>query len=177
MHSDEQVRQVTRVATPSLDQLAAVRRAQTADVARPVVTFEHAFRFCKQTLGWTTVRPRHPAAADRWTCLVASACWQVWFARPLLGASRLPWGASSTRPLAHARPGPTLLHANIGPAGHTRPRTSAPRKIARTSPGSFGPRPHSTMKWHGARPRAPLDLTKLVQTSTFKPTLTLSCND
>ncbi|MDQ6669450.1 MAG: hypothetical protein M3069_01575, partial [Chloroflexota bacterium] len=30
-------------------------------------TVEHAFRFLKQTLGWTTVRPRHPNAADRWT--------------------------------------------------------------------------------------------------------------
>jgi Transposase DDE domain len=54
-------------------------------------TVEHAFRFFKQTLGWTTVRPRHPAAADRWTCLVAAACWQLWLARPLLSDVRLPW--------------------------------------------------------------------------------------
>jgi len=39
---------------------------------------EHAFRFFKQTLGWTTVRPRHAEAADRWTWLIASACWQLW---------------------------------------------------------------------------------------------------
>jgi DDE superfamily endonuclease len=32
-------------------------------------TVEHAFRFFKQTLGWTTVRPRDPEAADRWTWL------------------------------------------------------------------------------------------------------------
>jgi len=29
-------------------------------------TVEHAFRFFKQTLGWTTVRTRNPEAADRW---------------------------------------------------------------------------------------------------------------
>jgi hypothetical protein len=54
-------------------------------------TVEHAFRFFKQTLGWTTVRPRHPEAADRWTWLIASACWQLWLARPLVGEVRLPW--------------------------------------------------------------------------------------
>jgi len=54
-------------------------------------TVEHAFRFLKQSLGWTTVRPRHANAADRWTWLVASACWQLWLARPLLDEVRLPW--------------------------------------------------------------------------------------
>jgi hypothetical protein len=54
-------------------------------------TVEHAFRFLKQTLGWTTVRPRNPEAADRWTWLIAGACWQLWLARPLVGEVRLPW--------------------------------------------------------------------------------------
>ena len=54
-------------------------------------TVEHAFRFFKQTLGWTTVRPRHPEAADRWSWLIASACWQLWLARPLVSEVRLPW--------------------------------------------------------------------------------------
>ncbi|MBV9174043.1 MAG: transposase [Chloroflexi bacterium] len=54
-------------------------------------TVEHAFRFFKQTLGWTTVRPRHPEAADRWTWLIAAACWQLWLARPLMSEVRLPW--------------------------------------------------------------------------------------
>ncbi len=40
-------------------------------------TVEHAFRFFKQTLGWTTVRPRHAEAADRWSWLVDAACWQL----------------------------------------------------------------------------------------------------
>ena len=54
-------------------------------------TVEHAFRFFKQILGWTTVRPRHPEAADRWTWLIAAACWQLWLARPLMSEVRLPW--------------------------------------------------------------------------------------
>jgi hypothetical protein len=31
---------------------------------------EHAFRFAKGTLGWTTARVRTPEQADRWTWLV-----------------------------------------------------------------------------------------------------------
>jgi DDE family transposase len=54
-------------------------------------TIEHAFRFLKQTLGWTTVRPRHAEAADRWSWLIASACWQLWLARPIVSDIRLPW--------------------------------------------------------------------------------------
>jgi len=54
-------------------------------------TVEHAFRFFKQTLGWTTVRPRNADAADRWTWLVAGACWQLWLARALVSEVRLPW--------------------------------------------------------------------------------------
>jgi hypothetical protein len=34
---------------------------------------EHTIRFCKQTLGWTTPRVRHPEQADRWTWLVLAA--------------------------------------------------------------------------------------------------------
>src|SRR5512132_158913 len=41
---------------------------------------EHTIRFCKQTLGWTTPRPRHPAQADRWTWLPTPSC--AWPARP-----------------------------------------------------------------------------------------------
>ena len=34
---------------------------------------EHTFRFCKQTLGWTTPRVRTPEQADRWTWLILAA--------------------------------------------------------------------------------------------------------
>jgi hypothetical protein len=52
---------------------------------------EHTVRFCKQTLGWTTPRPRHPAQADRWTWLVLAAYTQLRLARELVADQRLPW--------------------------------------------------------------------------------------
>jgi DDE superfamily endonuclease len=52
---------------------------------------EHTVRFCKQTLGGTTPRPRHPEQADRWTWLVLAAYTQLRLARQLTGDQRLPW--------------------------------------------------------------------------------------
>jgi hypothetical protein len=52
---------------------------------------EHTVRFCKQTLGWTTPRPRHPEQADRWTWLVLSAYAQLRLARPAACDQHLPW--------------------------------------------------------------------------------------
>ncbi|HTD76718.1 MAG TPA: transposase, partial [Chloroflexota bacterium] len=66
-------------------------------------TVEHAFRFAKQSLGWTTVRPRHPAAADRWTWLLAAVFWQLWLARPVVADQRLPW--ERPRPPERLTPG------------------------------------------------------------------------
>jgi hypothetical protein len=71
-------------------------------------TVEHAFRFLKQTLGWTTVRPRHPEAADRWTWLIAAACWQLWLARALVSDVRLPW--EHPRPDKLVTPGQVQRH-------------------------------------------------------------------
>jgi hypothetical protein len=71
-------------------------------------TVEHAFRFFKQTLGWTTVRPRHPAAADRWTWLVAAACWQLWLSRQLVSDVHLPW--EHPRPDGLVTPGQVRRH-------------------------------------------------------------------
>lgn len=62
-------------------------------------TIEQGFRFLKQELGWTTVRPADPAAADRWTWLLVLALWQLWLARPMVADQRLPW----ERPLPAAR--------------------------------------------------------------------------
>lgn len=93
-------------------------------------TVEHAFRFFKQTLGWTTVRPRHPAAADRWTCLVAAACWQLWLARSQVGEVRLPW--EHARPDQLITPGQVHRHftrilVRVGtPARAPRPRGKSP---------------------------------------------------
>jgi len=71
-------------------------------------TVEHAFHFFKQTLGWTTVRPRHAEAADRWTWLIAGACWQLWLARSLVREARLPWEHS--RPDGLVTPGQVQRH-------------------------------------------------------------------
>jgi hypothetical protein len=91
---------------------------------------EHGFRFSKQTLGWTTVRPRTPAAADRWTWLLLLAIWQLWLARPLIGACRLPW----ERPLSPETLSPGrvrrafagLLARVSTPAAAAKPRGKSP---------------------------------------------------
>ena len=91
---------------------------------------EHGFRFAKSTLGWTTVRPRDPAAADRWSWLLGLVFWQLWLARPLVADHRLPW----ERPLAPdaLTPGrvrrafPGLLARVSTPARATKPRGKSP---------------------------------------------------
>ncbi len=52
---------------------------------------EHTYRFCKQTLNWTTPRVRHPEQADRWTWLVLLAYTQLRVARRAIEDQRLPW--------------------------------------------------------------------------------------
>jgi hypothetical protein len=93
-------------------------------------TVEHGVRFLKQALGWTSVRPRAPTAADRWSWLLAAALWQLWLARALVADRRLPW----ERPLAPERltPGrvrralPAVLAALGTPARPVRRRGNAP---------------------------------------------------
>ena len=52
---------------------------------------EHTLRFGKQSLDWTTLRVRQPAAAERWTWLVVLAYTQLRLARPIVADQRLPW--------------------------------------------------------------------------------------
>jgi len=52
---------------------------------------EHAFRFFKQTLKWTTPKLRSPTVADRWTWLLILAYMQLRFAQSLVQEHRLPW--------------------------------------------------------------------------------------
>ena len=52
---------------------------------------EHWFRFLKSVLGWTSVRPNSPQAADRWSWLMAMGMWQLWLARSLVADRKLPW--------------------------------------------------------------------------------------
>jgi len=102
-------------------------------------TVEHAFRFAKQHLGWTTVRPRHPAAADRWTWLLAAVFWQLWLARPVVADQRLPW--ERPRPPERLTPGRVQrafggLLVTLGtPAQAPQPRGKAPGRRAGQRPG------------------------------------------
>jgi hypothetical protein len=52
---------------------------------------EHTYRFCKQTLNWTTPRVRTPQQADRWTWLVCLAYTQLRLARRTIEEVHLPW--------------------------------------------------------------------------------------
>jgi len=115
-------------------------------------TVEHAFRFAKQQLGWTTVRLRHPTAADRWTWLVAAVFWQLWLARPVVAEQRLPW----ERPLPPQRLTPGRVRRAVGgllgtlgtPARVPQPRGKSPGRhpgqrpeLAPRFPVAHRPRP------------------------------------
>src|SRR4030081_2908700 len=58
---------------------------------------EHTYRFCKQTLNWTTPRVRTPQQADRGTWLVTLAYTQLRPARRTSEEVPLPW-ESDQRP-------------------------------------------------------------------------------
>jgi DDE superfamily endonuclease len=100
---------------------------------------EHAIRFAKQSLGWTTVRPRHPAAADRWTWLLAAVCWQLWLARAAVADAHLPW--ERPRPAEQLSPGRVRralggLLAEVGTPAHApQPRGKAPGRRTGQRPG------------------------------------------
>jgi hypothetical protein len=102
-------------------------------------TVEHGFRFLKQELGWTTARPGHPEAADRWSWLLALGLWELWLARALAADRRLPW----ERPLPPERltPGrvrralPALFLAAGTPARAPRRRGKSPGRRPGTCPG------------------------------------------
>ena len=91
---------------------------------------EHTVRFCKQTLGWTTPRPRHPEQADRWTWLVLAAYPQLRLARQLAGDQRLPWERPRPQPRLspyRVRRGfPRLLCALGSPAAAPKPAGRSP---------------------------------------------------
>lgn len=100
---------------------------------------EHGFRFLKQDLGWTTIHPRSPVTADRWSWLLAVALWQLWLARPHVAATRLPWerpvvpGTLSPGRVRRAMRG---LLAGVGsPARPPRPRGTSPGRSPGQCPG------------------------------------------
>ena len=123
---------------------------------------EHAFRFVKQTLGWTTVRPRSPQAADRWTWLIAAGLWQLWLARWLTVDAHLPWERRTSQP-------PTPGQVQRGFAGLLL-RAGTP---ARNPSRAENPRVDHQAKRRarllasvssGVPRLAPLEITKFVQT-------------
>src|SRR5215203_195594 len=67
---------------------------------------EHAFRFLKQSMGWTTPRVRHPEQADRRSWLVVVAYTQLRLARVCVADLRLPW----ERPYDKGRLTPVRVH-------------------------------------------------------------------
>ncbi len=89
-------------------------------------SLEHAIKFMKLTLGWTTPRVRHPEQADRWTWLILAAYTQLRLARSIAADRRLPW----EKPLSQKRLTPTrVLRAFCGllPALGTPARAPKPR--------------------------------------------------
>jgi hypothetical protein len=86
---------------------------------------EHTVRFCKQTLGWTTPRPRHPEQADRWTWLVLAGYAQLRLARQAASDQRLPW----ERP----RPQPRLSPVRV--------RRAFPQLLVRLGTPANAPKP------------------------------------
>jgi Transposase DDE domain len=145
---------------------------------------EHTIRFCKQTLGWTTPRPRHPEQADRWTWLVLAAmrscAWPArsWRMRGCRGSGPArrggchPTGSAAgfrdfwsgwvprrvrRNPQGAPQAGPRAAAA--GPRCGIRPSRSPPRRPARRRP-----RPRRPPDWqrsappgrrHGQRPTRP----------------------
>ena len=106
---------------------------------------EHSVRFAKQTLGWTTPRPRTPEQADRWTWLVLAGYTQLRLAREIACDQRLPWERPRPQPrlspLRVRRGFPRLLAALGSPATAPKPAGRSPGrpKGSRSGPATRYP--------------------------------------
>lgn len=100
---------------------------------------EHAFRFLKQNLGWTSPQPRSPETADRWSWLLAIALWELWLARDAVADARLPWErgpVATTLSPGRVRRGFAGLLLGLGtPARPPQPRGKSPGRRAGQCPG------------------------------------------
>ena len=110
---------------------------------------EHAFRFLKQRLGWTAIRPRAPQTADRWSWLLATGLWELWLAREVVADQRLPW----ERPLAAAArsgAGAPRLCRTSAHLGHPSATPPTPRKAPGRRRGQGpGPAPRCPVRRRG----------------------------
>ena len=101
---------------------------------------EHAFRFLKQELGWTQIRPRAPQTAECWSWLLAMALWQLWMARADVTTSRLPWErlprADQARSPGQVRRAMAAFLLHLGtPARDPRRRGMSPGRQIGECPG------------------------------------------
>jgi DDE superfamily endonuclease len=106
---------------------------------------EHTIRFCKQTLGWTTPRLRHPEQAERWTWLVLAGYTQLRLARQLVADQRLAWERprppGQLSPYRVRRGFSRLLCALGSPAAAPKPSGRSPGrpKHRRSGPARYHP--------------------------------------
>ena len=122
---------------PSEPDLAVVWRAYVRRF-----DLEHTFRFCKQTLNWTTPRVRHPEQAERWTWLLLLAYTELRLARSIAADQRLPWEPAQRPQRAALTPArvrqgfPELLRWLGTPASAPKPcgRSPGRPKGARSGP-------------------------------------------
>jgi hypothetical protein len=99
---------------------------------------EHAFRFKKGTLGWTTPSLCMPEQADRWSWLIAAAYTQLRLARGLIEDLRLPW----ERPLDQDKLTPARVRRGFRRLGAAIGTPASPPKSITPGPG----RPKGTRK-------------------------------
>ena len=118
---------------------------------------EHTLRFSKQGLGWTTLRVRHPAAAERWTWLVVLAYTQLRLARSVVADQRLPW----ERPLPAGRLTPYRVRRAFSPVRESLGTPAA-------APKSCG-HPAGRPKGRRYRPAPRHPAVKLTPAATAKP--------
>lgn len=94
------------------------------------LNLEHAFRFWKQTLGWTVPKVRDPRTADLWTWLIIAAHTQLRLARPLAEDLRRPWErprpANKLTPARVRRQFRNLRAITARPAGVPKPSRPGP---------------------------------------------------
>jgi hypothetical protein len=120
---------------------------------------EHTFRFLKSRLGWNKPLLRDPAAADRWTWLVIACYAQLYLARPLAAAVRLPW----QRPPAAAAMTPGQVRAGFR---HARQIAGTPARTAK--PAHPGPGRPKGSKNKNKAPAQPVGKRRLTPESRRK---------